>query len=159
MADYFAIRTQSQEEDNKPMCPKMTLRQRVTGWAICYGFGMFLNLLSWITMLTGSFSENLATFAILYSLGTFTAMLGSCFLSGFCAQIKKMFDQKRRITTIILLISIILTLVFALALENPGLTIAAMLIQWCASFWYSLSFIPGGHTAFKAMVKRCFGRS
>lgn len=157
MADYFAIRTQSQDEDNKPMCPKMTMRQRITGWVVCYAFGAFLNLLSWITMLS-AMKAKLVTFAILYSLGTLTSLLGSCFLSGFCNQIKKMFDKKRRIVTTILLVSIILTLVMALALESAGLTICFMIIQWCAFFWYSLSFIPGGHTAVIAGVKRCCRR-
>ena len=83
------------------------------------------------------------------------------FLSGPKKQCKSMFDKKRIITTIVLLGAIILVITCGIVggatatagtdgkddVINPIFTILVLVgvvVEYCAYFWYSLSYIPFG---------------
>jgi hypothetical protein len=79
------------------------------------------------------------------------------FLSGPKKQCKSMFDKKRIITTIVLLAAIILVITCGIVGEVtkdpdtgdinpifPILVLVGVVIEYCAYFWYSLSYIPFG---------------
>jgi 1,4-dihydroxy-2-naphthoate octaprenyltransferase len=68
-----------------------------------------------------------------------------------------MFKRKRIITTIVFLLSIVMTLVSAIVIKKPILVIIFILIQYCAYFWYSLSYIPYGRDIFCKCFKRQTG--
>jgi len=66
-----------------------------------------------------------------------------------------MFDEKRRITTMILFSAIILTIIIAFALDGFFATILLLiliLVQFGALFWYLVLIVPYG----KKMVCGCF---
>ena len=54
-----------------------------------------------------------------------------------------MFDEKRRITTIVLLTAIVLTLLAAFATKNPLVVFVLLAVQFVALFWYVVILIPG----------------
>ena len=54
-----------------------------------------------------------------------------------------MFDEKRRITTIVLLTAIVLTLLAAFATKNPLVVFILLAVQFVALFWYVVILIPG----------------
>ena len=54
-----------------------------------------------------------------------------------------------------MLIAIAMTLVSALALKSVGLTLLFALIQFCAVFWYCLSYIPFARQAVKGCATSC----
>ena len=54
-----------------------------------------------------------------------------------------MFDEKRRITTIVLLTAIVLTLLAAFATKNPLVVFILLAVQFVALFWYVVILVPG----------------
>ena len=61
-----------------------------------------------------------------------------------------MLDKKRRVTSIVLISAIILTLVSALMIKNGFLVLLCIIIEFCAYVWYMASYIP---FARKSIVK------
>jgi len=112
-----------------------------------YGFGIFFGIGLVLTVIAAFMVPNIVTgnperFAIPYAFGALCSLGATMFLMGPCSQLKSMFHKKRIIATIIYLLSIVLTLVMALAVGNPWLVLLAILIQMGALLWYSLSYIP-----------------
>jgi len=63
------------EEDNESCFPSMSLKDRLIGFAICFGIGTLLQILSmgsFIGILVGKTSK----FAILYTLGNIVSITG-----------------------------------------------------------------------------------
>ena len=69
---------------------------------------------------------------------------------------KKMFDKKRRITTIILLIAIGLTLVSAVLTKNVLIVFICIAVQFCALFWYVVILVPGLRALLCFCCKKAF---
>jgi len=120
------------------MCPDMTIKQRVIGFAICSILGVLLSVLAGVMV----FFANFVAFGIFYSLGTFAALGSTAFLIGPIKQLKKMFEKTRIIATIIFLLSLVATLVVAFVVQNGALVIVCVVVQFLAFTWYSLSYIP-----------------
>lgn len=80
------------------------------------------------------------------------------FLMGPVKQIKRMFQKTRIIVTIIFLSAIVMTLISALVLKNVWLVLIFIIIQYCAFFWYSLSYVPYGRKLVTGLFKRCFNQ-
>ncbi|XP_020285144.1 vesicle transport protein SFT2B isoform X2 [Pseudomyrmex gracilis] len=125
---------------------------RIKGFAICFIVGILCSFL-------GSFAlflqKGLAVFAVFYTLGNLISLASTCFLMGPFNQIKKMFATTRIIATLLVLVSIVLTLVAALHLHNPGLALLFIIIQSLAMTWYSLSYIPYARDAVKKTLETC----
>ena len=72
-----------------------------------------------------------------------------------------MFDEKRSQTSIVYLSCLVLTiLVIFLPLPGPIkllLLLMLMMTQFCASIWYSLSYIPYGRLTASRFLKRQLG--
>ena len=86
----------------------------------------------------------------------FITIDSSMFLMGPKKQFEIMFDEKRRITTIVLLTSIALTLLVAFVLKGAFRTIllfALVFVTSGALFWYIILCIPMA----KKIVCGCFG--
>lgn len=81
------------------------------------------------------------------------------FLSGPVAQFKTMTKDTRLVATLFYFGAMILTLVAAFAVKDERLQrlliLVGVITQFCAYFWYSLTFIPFGRRIFKATCKRC----
>lgn len=99
-------------------------------------------------------------FAIFYTLGNLISIAGTVFLSGLKAQWKRITSYGRLPTVIIFFLAMGTTLYAAFAVENERLQrlllLIGMVVQFCAFFWYNLSFIPFGRSIFKSMCKKCF---
>lgn len=67
-----------------------------------------------------------------------------------------MFDEKRKTVTIIYLSSLFVSIVVCFIKFNKDaklvILLVLLLIQFCSSVWYSLSYIPFARRA----VKKCF---
>ena len=67
--------------ENKSLCKKMPLRQRIYGWGICFCLGMLISFASagmLKTIVRGAYVK----FGILYSAGTILTLASSFFLWG-----------------------------------------------------------------------------
>jgi antibiotic biosynthesis monooxygenase (ABM) superfamily enzyme len=100
-------------------------------------------------------SDDIAIFAVFYSIGQVLNIGASMFLSTPKGQWKAMTNKSRLVTSIVYILSIILTLVIALATQIKGLVIVFLIIQVCAYYWYTISFIPFGQKLAKGCLKSC----
>lgn len=123
---------------------------RIKGFLICFILGCTLSILGSALLFL---PNGLLIFGLLYTLGNVLSLMSTCFLMGPVKQLKKMFAKTRVIATIVVLVMIVLTLVCALAINNTGLTILCVCIQFLALTWYSISYIPFARDA----VMKCFG--
>lgn len=64
--------------ENPCPCCELTLMQRLTGFASCFGIGMLFSFLSTMSL----WSSNYTQFAVLYSVGNTIALLSMGFLMG-----------------------------------------------------------------------------
>ncbi|KAI8801536.1 vesicle transport protein, partial [Cladochytrium replicatum] len=92
-------------------------------------------------------------FAVLYTFGNIISLVATGFLVGFLTQLKKMFDPTRLVATIIFLAAMVVTFLVAILLGNAILVLVCVLVQYCALFWYSASYIPFARDA----MKKVFG--
>ena len=145
-------------QPNRSLCPSMALRTRIKGFGILFCLGMLISLIS-SGLIKSLMKGDILKFGIFYTLGTCCSLGSSFFLWGPLAQIKTMFDKKRRITSIIFLSCIVGTIVSCIL--YPKVPVQAILlfvlVQYCAYFWYSLSFIPFGRTIFCKCFKNAVG--
>jgi Got1/Sft2-like family len=100
-------------------------------------------------------------FAFNYTFGHILQLSASTFLCGPKRQFKNMFDSKRRETSIVYLSCLVLTLLFVF-IPLPGplkliVLLSLMMTQFCASLWYSLSYIPYGRRTVLQCMKRQLG--
>ena len=119
------------------------------------GYMVELGSLSRFIHSIATFNPN--RFVLLYSIGNILNLLGIVVLVGFERQIETMKDPKRRSTSIIYLASLVLCIVFALTLHNiigRILITILIVIQFCAFWWYSLSFIPFA----QRLLTNCFSK-
>eukprot|EP00472_Partenskyella_glossopodia_P008026 CAMPEP_0197524950 /NCGR_PEP_ID=MMETSP1318-20131121/10462_1 /TAXON_ID=552666 /ORGANISM="Partenskyella glossopodia, Strain RCC365" /LENGTH=159 /DNA_ID=CAMNT_0043078057 /DNA_START=116 /DNA_END=595 /DNA_ORIENTATION=- len=139
-------------------CPKLSMKTRITLWAVCTGVGAFLAFLG------GIFVFKIATqpeiFAILYTGGNLMAICATMFLWGPCGQCRKMWDKSRWGATLIYFLSMAATITVAFTVPIPYNVIAVILcliVQFCAMVWYSASYIPCGRKVLAKIVRNvCF---
>eukprot|EP01012_Entosiphon_sulcatum_P004625 TRINITY_DN11880_c0_g1_i1.p1 TRINITY_DN11880_c0_g1~~TRINITY_DN11880_c0_g1_i1.p1 ORF type:complete len:157 (+),score=17.55 TRINITY_DN11880_c0_g1_i1:53-523(+) len=141
-APYYSDSNQAADPVNVH-CPKLSFKQRIIGFAVCVLVGLLLAICSWFTF------GNWTRFGVIMTLGNIVSLCGTAFLVGPKSQVKMMFKKVRIAATIIYLLTMILTMVAALALHNPGLTVVACILQYLALTWYGLSYIPYARTAVK----------
>ncbi|NWS95676.1 SFT2A protein, partial [Mionectes macconnelli] len=80
---------------------------RVRWFAICFVAGIVCSFLGtallWLP-------KGIKLFAVFYTLGNIAALASTCFLMGPLKQLKAMFDPKRLIATVVMLLCLVLTL-------------------------------------------------
>lgn len=129
-------------------CPQLSLKQRIIGWAVCWGLGIILELGSFGRLVRAAFggSAAAARFAGTYSAGNVLALLGTCFLVGPREQLDSMTSEHRMWPSLAFVGSVVLTLIVACGhKEYHGKTFLVLLlviIQWAALIWYTLSWFP-----------------
>jgi len=134
------------EEDN--CCPSLDWSTRVQGFAFCFGIGMIMSIGGSVNICLMNYNA----FAILYSMGSVISICSSMFLRGPVAQIKSMAEPTRAFASIAMILFLVLTLVSGLVWDKAGLTLMFFVLQYLASIWYFLSYIPFARDA----VKKCF---
>lgn len=141
--------------DNNPtLCGDLTYKTRIIGFLACSITGWLLSLIITFVFIFSQF--NIATYAILYSLGQVLNIAGSCFLSTPEGQIKAMKKKHRLIPSLVYVGLIILTLVIAIATDIKGLVLFLVVLQVFAYYWYTISFIPFGNKILKKLCSSCF---
>lgn len=126
------------------------------GFGICFTCGYLMTFMSFrlfIKLVEG----NPAPFVFLYTSGNVMSLMSSMFLSGPTRQCKSMFDEKRRTTSIIYLVSLAfsITVCFLPIPTGPkiGLLVLLLLVQMGASLWYTLSYVPYGRATARRMLR------
>jgi len=126
----------------------LTRQQRIYGFVGCLILGFALSLLGAILLIVGW----IASFAVLYAIGTVISLLATGFLIGFGSQLKQMFKPVRVVATIVLLVMIGLIFVGAFVIGNSVLCLIFVIIEYLAYTWYCLSYIPYARTFVKNMI-------
>eukprot|EP01107_Rhizomastix_libera_P008132 TRINITY_DN23225_c0_g1_i1.p1 TRINITY_DN23225_c0_g1~~TRINITY_DN23225_c0_g1_i1.p1 ORF type:complete len:158 (-),score=27.88 TRINITY_DN23225_c0_g1_i1:47-520(-) len=132
----------------------LSTKHRIMGFGICVGLGLITSILS--SLFVAMIVANPIPFALFYTISNIFFLASTCFLMGPLNQLKKMVEPSRLICTIIYVASMVLTLVSALVWGNAGLVIIFVIIQICALFWYSISYIPGAQTCVKSTATKIF---
>mmetsp|Transcript_31085 Transcript_31085/g.53541 ORF Transcript_31085/g.53541 Transcript_31085/m.53541 type:complete len:120 (+) Transcript_31085:111-470(+) len=83
------------------MCPKLTLKQRLSGFLGLTAFGYLLTILATLTISEGYDEENMQRFCGFYIVGNFIAIFATGLWVGPKKLCKKMFKKKRRIGTVV----------------------------------------------------------
>lgn len=128
----------------------LTYKQRLYGFAACLSLGLFCVFLSMLVFF------NPIKFALSYTLGNILAIGSTGFLIGFWRQLQLMFAPIRALAAILYLVAIVLTLLCALWVQDPLLTIVCILVQSCSLIWYSLSYIPFAQAAARRILRSCY---
>ena len=140
------------------MCPSMTFQQRLYGFGICFVVGLLISLGSMVffrQLLAGK----PAPFAVNYTVGNLASIASTAFLVGPKYQLKRMSNPTRACCVLVYLAAMAGTIFSALFLPaltgwGPGIitiiVVACIVVQFCAMFWYALSYIPYGRRACRA---------
>ena len=141
------------------MCPRLTAQQRLYGFGICFGIGCLVSLGSMVffkRLLAG----HPAGFAVNYTVGNLVSMASTGFLIGPARQMKNALKPTRIAAFITYVSAMVGTLFCALFLPSlaphmsqgllAGLVVICIIIQFCAMFWYRLSYIPFARRTCKA---------
>jgi len=143
-------------EEVSEYCPQMTYQQRVMGFAVCFTAGYLMSFVS-LKLIFKLVEGNPAPFVFMYTSGNLLSLLSSTFLSGPSRQFKNMFDDKRKTTSIIYLstlgTSIVVCFIPLPALPKMGVLVLLLLVQMCASLWYTLSYVPYGRATARRMFR------
>jgi len=147
-------------EEVAEMCPQLTFRQRMAGFGTCFALGWIISLTSF-----NYFEELIAgkpvPFVVVYTVGNVISIISSLFLCGPKRQFKRMFDDKRKITTTVYLSTLLLALIVCFIPFNSDAKLAILVIlllsQFVASLWYTLSYIPFARRAVLNCFRREFG--
>ncbi|CAI5523182.1 unnamed protein product [Closterium sp. Naga37s-1] len=128
----------------------LTLKQRIYGFATCLCIGILCTLMSILVF------PHPIKFALTYSIGNLMAIGSTGFLIGFTRQLKMMFDPIRIGAAIVFVLSLVLTLVAALYVQDALLTLLCIVVQACSLIWYSLSYIPFAQSSAKRCMRMCY---
>ena len=143
------------------MCPSLSYKQRLYGFLFCMLAGVLISVIGFILLFVGQLDG--IRIGLLMSLGNIISVASTFFLFGPCSQVKKMFEKKRIIATIVFLVSLIATLILVFSFSKEGekdwkkiVLIVLIIVQYIAFFWYCLSYIPYGQKMLEGCVKCCF---
>ncbi|KAJ4715096.1 Vesicle transport protein [Melia azedarach] len=128
----------------------LTTKQRLYGFAICFSVGTFCTLLSLLVFF------NPVKFGITFTFGNLLSLGSTAFLIGPKRQVTMMLDPVRIYATAIYLASMIIALFCALYVHNKLLTLLALILEFGALIWYSLSYIPFARAMVSKIMVACF---
>ncbi|KAK6125640.1 hypothetical protein DH2020_015600 [Rehmannia glutinosa] len=136
-------------EDFNRNCTLST-KQRLYGFAICLAAGITCTLLSMLVFF------HPIKFGITFSFGNLLALGSTAFLIGPKRQVTMMLDPVRIYATAIYIASIIIALFCAVYVRNKLLTLLAIVLEFGALIWYSLSYIPFARSMVSKIMVACF---
>ena len=109
--------------------PELSLKERIVGWLVCCVIGWVLSFMASVSLVA---SDDIAAFAVMYSLGQILNIVGSMVLASPKSQWKAMTSKSRRFTSLIYILSIIATVVVACVVPVKAFTFRCLGIQMCA---------------------------
>ncbi|KAB2618927.1 vesicle transport protein SFT2B [Pyrus ussuriensis x Pyrus communis] len=128
----------------------LSTKQRLYGFSICLAAGITCTLLSMLVFF------HPIKFAITFTLGNLLSLGSTAFLIGPKRQVSMMLDPVRIYATAVYLASIVIALFCALYVHNKLLTLLAILLEFGALIWYSLSYIPFARSMVSKVMVACF---
>jgi len=128
----------------------LSTKQRLNGFVICFVAGLTCTLLSMLVFF------NPVKFGIMFTFGNLLSLGSTAFLIGPKRQVTMMLDPVRIYATAIYLASMIIALFCALYVRNKLLTLLAMILEFGALIWYSLSYIPFARSMVSKVMVSCF---
>ncbi|KAJ9171041.1 hypothetical protein P3X46_019092 [Hevea brasiliensis] len=128
----------------------LSTKQRLYGFAICFVSGLACTLLSMLVFF------NPVKFGITFTFGNLLSLGSTAFLIGPKRQVTMMLDPVRIYATALYLGSIIIALFCALYVHNKLLTLLAIVLEFGALVWYSLSYIPFARSMVSKIMLGCF---
>ncbi|KAL3626669.1 hypothetical protein CASFOL_029412 [Castilleja foliolosa] len=128
----------------------MSTKQRLYGFAICLAAGITCTLLSMLVFF------HPIKFGITFSFGNLLALGSTAFLIGPKRQVSMMLDPVRIYATAIYIASIVIALFCAVYVRNKLLTLLAIVLEFGALVWYSLSYIPFARSMVSKVMTACF---
>ena len=156
MQDFLLSFGGGNDNENDSIFPSLSLKERLIGFAICFGLGMlfqFMSMGSIVGVLVGRPNK----FAFLYTCGNIISIFGTFFLIGPVRQFKNMTNPYRRKASMIFLSAIVLTFISLYILHSKILTVLFVIIQFGAYIYYIMSYIPYGQQCLNSLVRRFFG--
>ena len=139
-------------------CPRLSWRQRLAGFSVCFALGLVVELGSFLRLVE-LVAGRPVPFAISYTAGNVIAIGSSFFLAGPATQCKSMLKPTRAVATVTYVTSIGATLFVALyPREIParaGLIIVLVVVQSLALLWYMLSYVPFARDFVRNCCKGC----
>eukprot|EP01127_Copromyxa_protea_P007458 TRINITY_DN17356_c0_g1_i1.p1 TRINITY_DN17356_c0_g1~~TRINITY_DN17356_c0_g1_i1.p1 ORF type:complete len:168 (-),score=26.05 TRINITY_DN17356_c0_g1_i1:28-456(-) len=139
--------------ENESICPNLSLKKRLIGFAVCCVVAMCFTTLSLFML----FKKQYAVFAVCFSLSNVIALASTMFLVGPKKQFKKMLHPSRLVSFCVFVGAMIGTLICAFTIKNTALIIVLCIVQWLAFIWYSLSFVPCAQKCVKSLCQRMLG--
>ncbi|CAN1787585.1 Vesicle transport protein SFT2B [Linum perenne] len=128
----------------------LSSQQRLYGFAICFVSGIACTLLSMLVFL------HPVKFGVTFTFGNMLALGSTAFLIGPKRQVTMMLDPVRIYATALYLASIIIALFCAVYVHSKILTLFAVILEFGALFWYSLSYIPFARSMVSKIMVRLF---
>ena len=156
MQDFLLSFGGGNDNENDSIFPSLSLKERLIGFAICFGLGMlfqFMSMGSIVGVLVGRPNK----FAFLYTCGNIISIFGTFFLVGPVRQFKNMTNPYRRKASMIFLSAIVLTFISLYILHSKILTVLFVIIQFGAYIYYIMSYIPYGQECLNSLARRFFG--
>lgn len=127
----------------------LSTTQRLYGFAICLATGLACTFLSMLVFFRP------IKFAITFTFGNMLALGSTAFLIGPKRQVGMMLDPVRIYATALYIASIIIALFCALYVHNKLLTLFAIILEFSALIWYSLSYIPFARSMVSKVMVAC----
>ncbi len=114
--------------------------ERLYGFLICFALGWLLSFASvgQVSLLVLGRPNN---FAVLYSSGNVVSLCSTMFLFGPWKQLKSMFEETRRGSTLVYIGSIAFTLFAAFSLHSIPLVLLSMFVQMVSLYLYLCFFM------------------
>ncbi|KAK9053498.1 hypothetical protein SSX86_030132 [Deinandra increscens subsp. villosa] len=130
----------------------LSTKQRLYGFAICLVAGLTCTLMSMLVFF------NPIKFGIAFTFGNLLSLGSTGFLIGPKRQVNMMVDPVRIYATALYLASILLALLCALykQVHNKLLTLVAIILEFGALIWYSMSYIPFARAMVSKVMVACF---
>lgn len=149
---------QPQENVTSSWCKSLTYQERILGGAICLLLGFLLSLGSTIRLARLAHGHP-GPFAVAYTFGNCLSLSSSCFFVGPSKQLETMMRPKRRVSAMLYLFFIGLTLVLCFAhhiYHRILWVLLSVLCQFLALIWYCLSYVPYGRSIALGCCRRIF---
>ncbi|XP_076894932.1 uncharacterized protein LOC143547374 [Bidens hawaiensis] len=128
----------------------LSTKQRLYGFAICLVAGLTCTLMSMLVFF------NPIKFGLAFTFGNLLSLGSTGFLIGPKRQVNMMLDPVRIYATALYLASILLALLCALYVHNKLLTLVAIILEFGALIWYSMSYIPFARAMISKIMTACF---
>ena len=142
---------------NSSMCPELDYKTRIIGFLISFVVGIFMMISSVSQLLTLAMGGQ-RWFAFWYTCGNCVCLSSTFFLMGPKRQCENMMKPERKLTSMVLFISMALCLILAFTGISKLIIMIFIIVQFLALVWYALSYIPGAQKLCSMCIKSRISR-